>query len=65
MLGAPHSEKPAYGLLVNGPEFVFVKLAHRPTPHYARSFPLLIERGELPQVLGMLKRIRHEILESN
>ncbi|MGB3294426.1 MAG: restriction endonuclease subunit R [Phormidesmis sp.] len=65
MLGAPNLEKPAYGLLVNGPEFVFVKLIHHPTPHYARSFPLLIERGELPQVLGALKRIRREILESN
>ena len=65
MLGAPNREKPAYGLLVNGPEFVFVKLAHYPTPHYARSFPLLIERGELPQVLGMLKRIRREIVESH
>ncbi len=65
MLGAPDRDQPAYGLLVNGPEFVFVKLAHHPTPHYARSFPLLIERGELPQVLGMLKRIRREILASD
>lgn len=65
MLSAPDQEKPVYGLLVNGPEFVFVKLAHHPTPHYARSFRLLIERGELPQVLGILKRIRREILESN
>ena len=65
MLAVPDRDRPAYGLLVNGPEFVFVKLAHYPTPHYARSFPLLIERGELPQVLSILKRIRREILASN
>ena len=66
MLGAPDPEKPVYGLLVNGREFVFVKLTHQPTPRYARSFALSVERDdELAQVLGILKRIRREILESN
>ncbi len=66
MLGAPDPEKPVYGLLVNGREFVFVKLMHQPTPRYARSFALSVEQDdELAQVLGILKRIRREILESN
>ncbi len=66
MFGAPDKEKPIYGLLVNGREFVFVKLTHQPTPRYARSVALSVEQDdELAQVLGILKRIRHEILASN
>ena len=63
LLNAPNREKPAYGLLVNGREFVFVKLTHQPTPTYARSFALSVERSnELEQVLSILKAIRHQIL---
>ena len=66
MLGAPDQGKPVYGLLVNGREFVFVKLMRQPTPRYARSFALSVEQDdELAQVLGILKRIRREILASN
>lgn len=66
MLSAPDQEKPVYGLLVNGREFVFVKLIHQPTPRYARSFALSVEQDdELAQVLSILKRIRREILASN
>lgn len=66
MLAAPNQERPAYGLLVNGREFVFVKLVHLPMPHYARSFALSIEQDdEFTRVLGILKRIRREILASN
>lgn len=64
MLNAPNSEKPVYGLLVNGREFVFIKLTHHPIPQYARSFALSIERDhELEQVLGTLKLIKQKILE--
>lgn len=63
LLNAPNREKPAYGLLVNGREFVFVKLMHQPTPTYARSFALSVERSnELAQVLSILKAIRHQVL---
>lgn len=67
MLGAPDKSQPAYGLLVNGREFVFVKLLHQTNdsnPIYVRSFALSIERNELPQVLGILKYIRQIVLES-
>jgi hypothetical protein len=63
LLNAPNRDKPAYGLLVNGREFVFVKLMHQPTPTYARSFALSIERdNELAQVLSTLKMIRQKVL---
>ena len=62
MLSAPNRDRPAYGLLVNGREFVFLKLEHSPTPAYARSFALSIERDdELEQVLGILKAIGEKI----
>lgn len=59
MLYSPNRDRPVYGLLVNGREFVFVKLVHRPVPKYERSFALSIEReNELEQVLGVLKKIK-------
>lgn len=64
MLNAPKSKQPVYGLLVNGREFVFIKFVHYPKPLYSRSYALSIERDdELAQVLGVLKTIRHRILE--
>lgn len=63
LLNAPNREKPAYGLLINGREFVFIQLTHQPTPTYARSFALSVERSnELEQVLSILKAIRHQVL---
>lgn len=65
MLNAPNQELPVYGFLVNGREFVFVKLEHRETPIYARSFALSIEReSELIQVLRILEYIRQELIEN-
>lgn len=64
MLNAPNPEKPVYGLLVNGREFVFVKLTHQPTPTYARSYALSLEReDELAQVLRTLRVIKQKSLE--
>ncbi|MFN6461695.1 MAG: hypothetical protein RMZ41_007575 [Nostoc sp. DedVER02] len=52
-----------FGLLVNGREFVFVKLVKQEKPKYARSYALSIERdAEFQQVLGVLKRISQLIL---
>jgi len=62
LLSAPNKEEPAYGLLVNGREFVFVKLQHKPTPIYARSAALSVEHeNQLKQVLGILKNMRHKM----
>ena len=65
MLDTPDKLNPVYGLLVNGREFVFLKLSHQPKPIYARSFALSIERDEeLAQVLSTLKRLRQDVLEN-
>jgi len=63
MLHTPNIEQPTYGLLVNGREFVFIKLVQQEKPKYARSYALSIERdAEFPQVLSLLKRIGQLIL---
>ncbi|MBR8834331.1 MAG: type I restriction endonuclease subunit R [Stigonema ocellatum SAG 48.90 = DSM 106950] len=63
MLDTPNIEQPIFGLLVNGREFVFVKLVHQEKPKYARSYALSIERDtELQQILSVLKRISQLIL---
>lgn len=62
MLDTSNIEQPI-GLLVNGREFVFVKLVQQEKPKYARSYALSIERDvEFQQVLSVLKRIGQLIL---
>ena len=66
MLDTPDKLNPVYGLLVNGREFVFLKLSHQPKPIYARSFALSIERDEeLAQVLSTLERLRQDVLANS
>jgi predicted type IV restriction endonuclease len=58
MLDTPNVEQPTFGLLLNGREFVFVKLVQQEKPKYARSYALSIERDtEFKQVLSVLKYI--------
>ena len=58
MLTSPNGEKPTFGLLVNGREFVFVKLVREEEIKYARSYALSIEKDdEFEQVLSVLKRV--------
>ncbi|MEH2052955.1 type I restriction endonuclease subunit R [Nostoc sp.] len=58
MLDRPNPAQPTFGLLINGREFVFVKLIQQEHPWYARSDALSIERdSELHQVLTILKRL--------
>lgn len=64
MLDSPKKEQPTFGLLLNGREFVFVKLVQQERPKYARSFALSTEReDELQQVLSVLKHFG-ELLSS-
>ena len=44
MLNNPKSDRPKFGFLVNGREFVFVKLQQADVPRYGRSYALSIER---------------------
>ncbi len=59
MLGSPHSEKPCFGMIVTGSEFIFIKLFNRNLPVYALSKGFLMRnpRNELYDVLRILKRL--------
>jgi hypothetical protein len=58
MMNSPNQEKPTFGLLVNGREFVFVKLVQQEEIRYARSYALSIEKDdEFEHVLSVLKRV--------
>ena len=60
MMGSPNTDKPTFGFLSNGSEFLFLKLIKQNTPQYALSSRLfsLINRGnDLYNVVGVLKRL--------
>ncbi|MCC5636083.1 restriction endonuclease subunit R [Nostoc sp. CHAB 5844] len=59
MLGNPHQDKPVFGLLTNGSDFIFLKLIKSNTPIYALSdeFTLLRRENELYKVLQILKKL--------
>ncbi|MBE9191819.1 type I restriction endonuclease subunit R [Gloeocapsopsis crepidinum LEGE 06123] len=58
MLANPSPVNPTFGLLVNGREFMFIKLVIQEHPIYARSYALSIERDrERQQILSVLKRL--------
>ncbi|MBW4477780.1 MAG: restriction endonuclease subunit R [Tolypothrix brevis GSE-NOS-MK-07-07A] len=59
MLSNPHPEKPTFGLVMNGSDFIFLKLTKQDTPKYALSepFTLLKRENELYKVLSILKNI--------
>jgi hypothetical protein len=58
MLNDPKTDQPKFGFLVNGREFVFVKLQAADIPLYSRSYALSIDReSDLEQVLAALKRL--------
>jgi hypothetical protein len=60
MLAAPKENKPIFGLVLNGSEFLFLKLLYREVPRYALSdlFSLLNRDNNLYQVLRVLRRLR-------
>jgi hypothetical protein len=58
MLASPHPDRPLYGLVTNGSNFVFLKLVQRDRPCYARSREFVLENsGDLERVLQVLKRL--------
>ncbi|MGJ3251932.1 MAG: type I restriction endonuclease subunit R [Elainellaceae cyanobacterium] len=64
MLASPHSERPIFGMATNGDEVVFLKLQHGQQPEYdaSRTFSLFPRRHELGEVLQIMKRLGHVIL---
>lgn len=59
MLADPSEDKPTFGLVTNGSDFIFLKLAKQNQPKYAISdqFTLLKRESELYQVLSGLKNL--------
>jgi hypothetical protein len=60
MLAEPQRREPTFGLILNGSEFLFLKLLPGAVPTYGTSnlFSMLNRGNELYQVLGILKRLR-------
>jgi hypothetical protein len=59
MLAQPDSEKPTFGMVLNGSEFLFIKMVYEDVPRYALSntFSLLNRGNDLYSVLQILKRL--------
>ncbi|MGF1521727.1 MAG: restriction endonuclease subunit R [Leptolyngbyaceae cyanobacterium] len=59
-LDAPQPDKRAYGLVLNGSEFLFLKLVRNGVPQYATSnlFSLLNQGNDLYSVLRVLKSLK-------
>ncbi|BAC88554.1 hypothetical protein [Gloeobacter violaceus] len=66
MFCSPKSQQPAYGLVTTGMDFVFVKLLRDDQPRYAlsRMYTLINPGNDLYDVLRVLKRLGHEIVQS-
>lgn len=65
MLGSPDKEKPAFGFVTNGFEFIFLKLSQENTPKYAESdlLSLLRRQNDLYLVLKVLKRLGQLVVQ--
>ncbi|MBD2245308.1 restriction endonuclease subunit R [Nostoc sp. FACHB-888] len=63
MLANPSQDKPTFGLVTNGSDFIFLKLAKENQPKYAMSdqFTLLKRESELYQVLSVLKNLSQSL----
>jgi hypothetical protein len=59
MLANPQTTKPVFGLVMNGSDFIFLKLSQINQPQYALSdqFTLLKRENELYQVFRILKKL--------
>ncbi|WP_286132401.1 restriction endonuclease subunit R [Leptolyngbya sp. O-77] len=60
LLGRPDSDRPGYGLVTNGENFLFIKLMSQDFPVYATSryFAVRNPGNDLYEVLRILKKIR-------
>ncbi|KHG41724.1 MAG: restriction endonuclease subunit R [Aphanizomenon flos-aquae KM1D3_PB] len=59
MLANPQPTRPVFGLVMNGSDFIFIKLSQINQPQYALSdqFTLLKRENELYQVFRILKKL--------
>jgi predicted type IV restriction endonuclease len=63
MLANPNQDKPTFGLVTNGSDFIFLKLTKENQPKYSISdqFTLLKRESELYQVLSVLKNLSQSL----
>jgi hypothetical protein len=60
MIANPNPQRPVYGLVTNGDEFMFIKMLTEGTPQYDFSnvFSLLLpRRNQLYEILRILKQV--------
>lgn len=59
MMASPNADRPTFGLVTNGMQFIFIKLLKQDTSHYTLSdeFTLLRQRNDLYGVLSVLERL--------
>jgi hypothetical protein len=64
MLAAPYPNRPTFGFILNGSEFLFLKLVHSTSPQYATSnlFSMLNHGNDLYRVLQILKCLKQVIM---
>ena len=63
MLGTPQPDRPMYGLVTNGSNFVFLKLEQRDVPTFDRSREFMLETDDdLEIVLQIMKRLAERSL---
>ena len=62
MLATPNRDRPLYGMVTNGSNFVFLKLVQQDKPYYARSKMLDLEDNELHTALQVLKRLAEIVI---
>ena len=65
MMGNPNRDRPVYGMVSNGDEFIFLKVKQTPNPQYGASklyslfFPL--NSQEIEQAFRVIKNIKQQI----
>ena len=58
MLASPYRNRPLYGLVTNGTDFVFLKLCFQEVPRYGRSRQFVLGQDhDLDRVLQIMKRL--------
>jgi hypothetical protein len=63
MLANPQPDKPLFGFVTNGSNFIFLKLVQQPQPLYALSDEFTLRRsGDLNWVLAILKRLKQALI---
>lgn len=66
MLASPQQDAPVYGLVTNGTDFVFLKLAFGDVPVYGRSRQFVLgQDNDLANVLQILKHLAKTIEDSD